>query len=169
MTYTAYAVTETMDERADTFEFHRPRLFGIAYRLLGSHADADDILQEACIRWIGSNPSELRSAEAWLTTIVWRLCIDRLRSAKAERVAYTGHWLPEPLGSAALSPDRTAELASDVSIAFLTVLERLAPEERAAFLLREVFDFEYAEVPRIVRKSPRVIDGTRIRAIWFRL
>lgn len=82
------------------------------------------------------------------------MCIDRLRSAKAERVAYTGHWLPEPLGSVALSPDRTAELASDVSIAFLTVLERLAPEERAGLLLREVFDFEYTEIARIVRKSP---------------
>ena len=153
MTNGAYAVIESMDASADIFKGHRARLFGIAYRMLGSRADAEDILQETYLRWIESKPSELRSTEGWLVTVVTRLCIDRLRSAKTEREAYTGQWLPEPLVSPGpLSPDRTLELASDISIAFLTVLERLAPEERAAFLLHEVFDFDYSEISRIIGK-----------------
>ena len=143
-----------MDESADIFNGYRARLFGIAYRMLGSRVDSEDILQETYLRWIESKPSELRSTEAWLATVVTRLCIDRLRSAKTEREAYTGSWLPEPLVSPGpLSPDLTLELASDISIAFLTVLERLAPEERAAFLLHEVFDFAYAEISRIIGKN----------------
>jgi len=154
MTNRAYAVTEIMDA-PDTFNAHRPRLFGIAYRMLGSRADAEDILQETYIRWIESKPSEVRSTEAWLVTVVTRLCIDRLRSAKTEREAYIGPWLPEPLlSSEPSSPDRAAEFASDISIAFLTILERLAPEERAAFLLHEVFDFEYPEIAQTIGKSP---------------
>jgi RNA polymerase sigma-70 factor, ECF subfamily len=143
-----------MDSLAEIFSAYRPRLFGIAYRMLSSRADAEDILQETYVRWIESKPSELRSTEAWLITVVTRLCIDRLRSAKTEREAYTGAWLPEPLFSPGpLSPDRTVELASDISIAFLTVLERLAPEERAAFLLHEVFDFDYSEIAQIIGKN----------------
>jgi RNA polymerase sigma factor (sigma-70 family) len=150
----AYAVIESMDASADIFTEHRPRLFGIAYRMLGSRADAEDILQETYLRWIELKPAELRSTEAWLATVVTRLCIDRLRSAKTEREAYTGPWLPEPLVSPGpFSPDRTVELASDISIAFLTVLERLAPEERAAFLLHEVFDFDYSEISQIIGKN----------------
>jgi Sigma-70 region 2 len=86
-----------MDSLAEIFSAYRPRLFGIAYRMLSSRADAEDILQETYVRWIESKPSELRSTEAWLITVVTRLCIDRLRSAKTEREAYTGAWLPEPL------------------------------------------------------------------------
>jgi RNA polymerase sigma-70 factor (ECF subfamily) len=144
MTNSAYAVVESMDAAAGIFKGHRARLFGIAYRMLRSRADAEDILQETYLRWIESKPSELRSAEAWLVAVVTRLCIDRLRSAKSEREAYTERWLPEPLVSPGpLSPDRTLEFASDISVAFLTVLERLAPEERAAFLLHEVFDIPH--------------------------
>jgi RNA polymerase sigma-70 factor (ECF subfamily) len=122
--------------------------------MLGSRADAEDVLQETCLRWIESNTSEPRSIEAWLVTVVTRLCIDRLRSAKAEREVYTGPWLPEPLVTPGpLSPDRPLELASDISIAFLIVLERLAPEERAAFLLHEVFDFDYSEISQIIGKN----------------
>jgi RNA polymerase sigma-70 factor, ECF subfamily len=144
-----------MDSLAEIFSAYRRRLFGIAYRMLGSRADAEDILQETYLRWIDSHTSEPRSIEAWLVTVVTRLCIDRLRSAKAEREVYTGLWLPEPLVSREpLSPDRTLELASDLSIAFLLVLERLAPDERAAFLLHEVFDFAYAEIGRILGKTP---------------
>ena len=144
-----------MDSSAEIFSAYRRRLFGIAYRMLGSRADAEDILQETYLRWIDSNTSAPRSIEAWLVTVVTRLCIDRLRSAKAEREVYTGSWLPEPLVSPEpLSPDRTLELASDLSIAFLLVLERLAPDERAAFLLHEVFDFAYAEIGRILGKTP---------------
>jgi RNA polymerase sigma-70 factor (ECF subfamily) len=154
MTNSAYAVIESMDVSGDIFNEHRPRLFGIAYRMLGSRADVEDVLQETYLRWMESNPSELRSVEGWLVTVLTRLCIDRLRSAKTEREAYTGTWLPEPLVTPGpLSPDRTVELASDISIAFLTVLERLAPEERAAFLLHEVFDFDYFEISKIIGKN----------------
>jgi RNA polymerase sigma-70 factor, ECF subfamily len=154
MTNSAYAVIESMDVSGDIFNEHRPRLFGIAYRMLGSRADVEDVLQETYLRWMESNPSALRSVEGWLVTVLTRLCIDRLRSAKTEREAYTGTWLPEPLvTSGPLPPDRTVELASDISIAFLTVLERLAPEERAAFLLHEVFDFDYSEISKIIGKN----------------
>lgn len=129
----------------------RPRMFGLAYRMLGSRADADDVLQDAWLRWQGSERRELRSAEAWLTTVVTRLSIDRLREAKKKREQYTGPWLPEPL-VAEETPDRAVELASDLSVAFLMVLERLAPEERAVFLLREVFDMDYPELARMLGK-----------------
>jgi RNA polymerase sigma-70 factor (ECF subfamily) len=154
MTNRAYAITESMDASDDIFTGHRARLFGIAYRMLGSRADAEDILQETYLRWVESHSSEIVSSEAWLVTVVTRLCIDRLRAAKTEREAYTGPWLPEPLVSARPpSPDRILEVAGDISIAFLTVLERLAPEERAAFLLHEVFDFDYSEISPIVGKN----------------
>jgi RNA polymerase sigma-70 factor, ECF subfamily len=140
--------------RLSEFERHRPRLFGIAYRMLGSRADAEDVLQDAYLRWHRGAPDELRSPEAWLVTIVTRLCIDRLRAVRAEREQYVGPWLPEPLiGDAAPAADAQAELSSSLSIAFLVVLEQLAPDERAAFLLHEVFDTEYAEIAQILGKS----------------
>jgi len=145
----------SMDSLAEIFSAYRRRLFGIAYRMLGSRADAEDILQETYLRWLDSHTSEPRSLEAWLVTVVTRLCIDRLRSAKAEREVYTGLWLPEPLvAPGPLSPERTLEFASDLSIAFLLVLERLAPDERAAFLLHEVFDFDYAGNLTDTRQKP---------------
>jgi RNA polymerase sigma-70 factor, ECF subfamily len=132
----------------------RPRMFGLAYRMLGSRADAEDVLQDAWLRWQGVERRELRSPEAWLTTVVTRLSIDRLREAKKEREHYTGPWLPEPLvGEEPETPEHASELASDVSMAFLMVLERLAPEERAVFLLREVFDADYPEVAQMLGKS----------------
>ncbi len=143
-----------MDNHTATFNSIRPRLYGIAYRMLGSRAEAEDILQDAYLRWHEADNSGLRSAEAWLVTVVTRLCIDRLRSAKLEREAYVGPWLPEPLVSIEPpTPEQLIELASDVSIAFLTVLERLAPEERAAFLLRQVFDFDYPEIAAMLGKT----------------
>lgn len=143
-----------MDSAIDTFNTHRSRLFGIAYRMLGSRAEAEDVLQEAYIRWHQSDTAEVRSPEAWLVTSVTRLCIDHLRAAKTEREAYTGPWLPEPVVSPdPPSPEGIMEMASDVSIAFLAVLERLAPEERSAFLLREVFEFDYTEVAQMLGKS----------------
>jgi len=143
-----------MYEPLETFNAHRSRLLGIAYRMLGSRAAAEDVLQEAYIRWHQSDRAEVRSAEAWLVTSVTRLCIDQLRAAKKEREAYTGPWLPEPVVSREVpSPEGIMETASDVSIAFLAVLELLSPEERSAFLLREVFEFEYAEVAQILGKS----------------
>jgi RNA polymerase sigma-70 factor, ECF subfamily len=143
-----------MQDRSGEFERHRPRLFGIAYRMLSSRADAEDVLQDAYLRWHRGASDELRSPEAWLVTTVTRLCIDRLRAARTEREHYVGPWLPEPLiGEAALAADASAELSSSLSIAFLVVLEQLAPDERAAFLLHEVFDTEYAEIAEILGKS----------------
>ena len=143
-----------MDSRAQTFEQHRARLRGVAYRMLGSRADAEDIVQDAYLRWHRESGEEIRSAEAWLVTTVTRLCIDRLRQARVEREAYVGPWLPEPIVSSAAPPaDAQSELASSLSVAFLVVLERLAPEERAAFLLHEVFDSSYDEIAQILGKS----------------
>jgi RNA polymerase sigma-70 factor, ECF subfamily len=136
------------------FERHRPRLFGIAYRMLGSRSDAEDILQDAYLRWHRGASEELRSPEAWLVTTVTRLCIDRLRAARTQREQYVGPWLPEPLiGDTAPAADARAELSSSLSIAFLVVLEQLEPDERAAFLLHEVFDTDYAEIAEILGKS----------------
>jgi RNA polymerase sigma-70 factor (ECF subfamily) len=144
-----------MNDRASTFEPHRGRLYGIAYRMLGSRADAEDIVQEAYLRWHRAPADEIRSTEAWLVTATTRLCIDRLRAAQTERAAYVGPWLPEPIiGEELAAPaDASTELASSLSVAFLTVLERLAPEERAAFLLHEVFDSDYGEIAQILGKS----------------
>jgi RNA polymerase sigma-70 factor, ECF subfamily len=143
-----------MDDRTTIFQQHTPRLYGIAYRMLGSRADAEDVLQEAYLRWHQANTEAVQTPEAWLVTTVTRLCIDRIRAVRVEREAYTGPWLPEPLISGdEVSPGRRAELASDLSIAFLVVLERLAPDERAAFLLHDVFDCTHAEIARILGRS----------------
>lgn len=143
-----------MNERAQTFEKHRARLSAVAYRMLSSRADAEDTVQDAYLRWHRASPEEIRSPEAWLVTTVTRLCIDRLRQARVERESYVGPWLPEPLVSPmAPPPDAPSELASNLSVAFLVVLERLAPEERAAFLLHEVFESGYDEIAQILGKS----------------
>jgi len=136
-----------------TFTDIRPRLFGIAYRMLGVRADAEDVVQDAWLRWREAEHASLNSAEAWLVTVVTRLAIDRLRSARAEREAYLGAWLPEPIVTLdEHTPETVAELASDLSVAFLYLLERLGPEERAAFLLRQVFDYDYDEVAEMLGK-----------------
>ena len=139
----------------DPFTALRPRLFAIAYRMLGTRADAEDVLQDAWLRWHRRDAQTLQSAEAWLVTVVTRLSIDRLRAAKAEREAYVGWWLPEPLVEPVdeRSPEAAAEFAGELSIAFLWVLERLAPEERAAYLLRQVFDHDYDEIAALLGKS----------------
>jgi RNA polymerase sigma-70 factor (ECF subfamily) len=136
----------------DIFEAHRPRLWGIAYRMLGARAEADDMVQEAWLRWQRAS-GEIRSPEAWLVTATTRLCIDRLRQLRTEREAYVGPWLPEPAVIGAPAVDHAGELASDLSVAFLAVLERLAPEERAAFLLHEMFDSDYGDIAQILGKS----------------
>lgn len=143
-----------MENRADSFQKYRPKLYGIAYRMLGSKADAEDMLQEAYMRWHQADVERVQVPEAWLTTTLTRLCIDRLRSARTEREAYAGPWLPEPLvGPEIEQPERHAELASDLSVAFMVVLERLAPEERAAFLLHEAFDCDYSEIAQILGRN----------------
>ena len=141
-------------DQGKTFESHRGRLWRVAYRMLGSRAEADDVVQEAYLRWHRASPDEIRSPEAWLVTAATRLALDRLRQLRAQREVYVGPWLPEPLVADALpGADAAAELASDLSVAFLTVLERLAPEERAAFLLQEVFDSGYADIAKVLGKS----------------
>jgi RNA polymerase sigma-70 factor (ECF subfamily) len=146
--------TEVTDQdRATVFERYRSRLFGIAYRMLGSVEDAKDLTQETYLRWHQADAAAIRAPEGWLVAVVTRLSIDRLRRAAVERERYVGEWLPEPIATAAPAADRDAELASDLSMAFLVMLERLAPEERAAFLLREVLDVGYDEIARVLEKS----------------
>ena len=130
----------------------RPMLFALAYRMLGSSSEAEDVLQEAWIR-AAKATTAVDNPEAWLTTVVTRLCLDVLGSARVRREAYVGPWLPEPLVSTEEGPEQAAELADSVSLAFLVLLEELSPAERAAFLLREVFRFDYAEVARMLDRS----------------
>ena len=134
----------------DVFIEHRTLLFALAYRMLGSRADAEDVVQDAYLRWQAVRPAEIVSPKAYLTTIVARLALDQLKSARRKRETYMGTWLPEPLVNAA--PER-AELAESLSIAFLHLLESLTPPERAAFLLREVFEAEYSEVAGVLDTS----------------
>lgn len=143
-----------MTSSNEPFEKHRSRLLGIAYRMLGSVAEAEEVVQDAWLRWHQRPAGELDSAQAWLVTVTTRLAIDRLRAAKVQREAYAGIWLPEPLlTDAPATPEQLQERADDVSVAFLKVLERLSPEARAAFLLREVFDVDYADVARMLDKT----------------
>jgi RNA polymerase sigma factor (sigma-70 family) len=143
-----------MTARIEDFERHRSLLFSIAYRMLGSVADAEDVVQEAYLRWREVPEAEVRSPTSYLAAVVTRLSIDRLRSARVRREEYVGPWLPEPLVT-----DRgeegadLVELDESLSMAFLVVLESLNPVERAVFLLREVFDYDYEEIPGIVGKS----------------
>ena len=137
---------------ADTlFQTHRPRLLALSYRLLGSRADAEDVVQDAWLRWAGVDAAGIGDPEAWLVTTTTRLGLDRLRAAARQRVDYVGPWLPEPLHvaldlPAEPAPDQRHALAEDVSLAFLALLEQLGPEERAAFLLKEAFDHDYREI-----------------------
>jgi RNA polymerase sigma-70 factor (ECF subfamily) len=141
-------------DRAAVFEENRRKLWRIAYRMLGSRDEAEDIVQEAWLRWHRTRPEDIRAPQAWLVTTATRLSIDRLRQLRAERELYAGPWLPEPLvDEAAPAADRGTELASELSVALLAVLERLAPEERAAFLLREVFDAGYDDISVVLGKS----------------
>ncbi len=137
-----------------TFDQLRPRLEGIAYRMLGSMAEAEDVVQDAWLRWHGTDRAQIDNAEAWLVSVTTRLAIDQLRAAKTQREHYAGIWLPEPyLSNSPDTPEAIKERADDISVAFMVLLERLTPEARAAFLLREVFDADYAEVADIVGKS----------------
>jgi RNA polymerase sigma-70 factor, ECF subfamily len=138
----------------DLFQTHRPALFAVAYRMLGSATDAEDIVQDAWLRFAGARPADLRSAKAYLTTIVTRLCLDRLKSARATREEYIGPWLPEPVVTGEQpGPERSLAQAESVTLAFMVLLETLSPEERAVFLLREVFDYEYDEIAEMLETS----------------
>ena len=148
--------TDTADpmNRIEDFNQYRSLLFAIAYRMLGSVTDAEDMVQETFLRWQQVSEQNVKSAKAYLTTIVTRLCIDWLRSARVQREQYVGSWLPEPIVTEQSSdPNAIAELADSLTIAFLVLLERLSPLERAVFLLRETFEYDYNEISRIVGKN----------------
>ena len=143
---------------AESFETHRARMFAVAYRMLGSASEAEDVVQDAWLRYSGAiatSKGEVRSSEAFLTTIVTRLCLDRLKSARAAREQYVGPWLPEPLvADERLGPEQSAALAESVSLAFMVLLETLTPEERATFLLREIFEYSYDDIAGILDTTP---------------
>lgn len=142
-----------------TFEEHRAHLLGIAYRMLGAMADAEDVVQEAWLRWRRSGGRDVKDPRAWLSAVVVRLSLDALRRARARRETYVGPWLPEPLlpddmrALSADAPAARAELASDLSLALLHVLERLSPEERAAFILHDAFDSDYRDIAAALDKT----------------
>lgn len=131
------------------FEAQRPLAFSIAYRMLGSAAEAEDIVQEAWLRWRESDPGALESDRAWLTTVVTRLCLDHLKSARVRRETYPGPWLPEPL----VGEERAPPDSESISMAFMLLLESLSPLERAVFLLQQVFDYSHAEIAAIIGTS----------------
>ena len=140
---------------ADSFESHRPKLFAVAYRMLGSASEAEDVVQDAWLRYAAAPRDDVRSPDAYLTTIVTRLCLDRLKSARVAREEYVGPWLPEPLlTDASPGPEQSAALAESVTLAFILLLDTLSPEERATFLLREVFEYEYQEIAAVLDTTP---------------
>jgi RNA polymerase sigma-70 factor (ECF subfamily) len=146
------SMSSNRPHEGDPLAPHRGRLLGLAYRMLGSRSDAEDIVQDAYLRLAGAK--DVRNPEAFLVTVVTRLCLDRLKSARAQRETYVGPWLPEPVFDAeGLSPDAATELADDLSFALLLALDRLSPLERAAFLLHDVFDLQFSEVARMIDRT----------------
>ncbi|MBZ0279218.1 MAG: RNA polymerase sigma-70 factor [Anaerolineae bacterium] len=144
------------DVDTERFEAYRPLMFSIAYRMLGTITDAEDMVQKAYLRYQGAKPEEIVSHKAFLSTVVTRLCLNHLDLAQTQRESYVGPWLPEPAMTASderFAPAQRTELHESLSLAFLTLLEQLTPLERAVFLLREVFDYEYAEIATIVSKE----------------
>jgi RNA polymerase sigma-70 factor (ECF subfamily) len=146
------SMSSNKPHEGDPMAPYRGRLLGLAYRMLGSRSDAEDVVQDAYLRFAGAR--EVQNPEAFLVTVVTRLCLDRLRSAKAQREIYVGPWLPEPVVDAeGLSPDAATEFADDLSFALLLALDRLSPLERAAFLLHDVFDIQFAEVAQMIDRT----------------
>lgn len=144
----------------EVFEAERSRLTGLAYRMLGTLSDAEDVVQQAWLRWSSTDASEIANPAAWLTTVVSRLAIDRLRQQQRRREDYVGPWLPEPLAtpaagpSSAADPAQAAELADSVTFGFLVLLDRLSPIERAVFVLSEVFGEPHTAIAEVIGKSP---------------
>jgi RNA polymerase sigma-70 factor, ECF subfamily len=136
----------------DWFEHERPRLVGLAYRMLGTVADAEDVVQDAWLRWRTLRPGEVDRPEAWLTTVTTRIALDHLRAARRRREAYVGPWLPEPLVAEA-GPAEAAELAESLRFGFLAILDQLQPVERAVFLLADVFAVPFADIAVTIGKS----------------
>lgn len=149
---------------AEDFEAHRRYLGAVAYRMLGSVADAQDAVQDAWLRWSEADRSDVAKPRAYLTTIVTRLCYDRLGSARARREAYYGEWLPEPLVDDAPGPQERAELGEEVSLAMMAVLERLSPAERAAFVLHDVFEVGFPQIATTLDRSEAAVRQLASRA-----
>ena len=152
----------------EELERYRPKLVGIAYRMLGEVGRAEDVVQEAYLRLHRQSAVEgerIESPEAYLVTLVTRLSIDELRSARAQREVYVGEWLPEPLvADQSADPAREVEIADSLSLSFVVVLETLSPEQRAVFLLRDVFDYPYERIAEILDKQPAAV---RQIALWL--
>ncbi|KLI97201.1 RNA polymerase sigma factor SigJ [Luteimonas sp. FCS-9] len=160
---------------ADRFEAARPMLLGLAYRVLGVRADAEDAVQDTFLRWQAADRDAIDNADAWLTTVCTRRCLDMLSAADRARVDYVGPWLPEPVPTGALGmPDQAVELAGSLTTAFLLALQRLTPKERAAYLLYDIFDRPYPEVAdtlglqapacrQLVARARRHIGDARVR------
>ncbi|GAB2579929.1 RNA polymerase sigma-70 factor [Streptomyces capparidis] len=157
------ARVEAADGATEVFVAHRNLLFTVAYEILGSAADAEDVLQETWLRWMAVDPATVRKERAYLVQIVTRQALDRMRALGRRKEAYVGPWLPEPLLTA---PDvaEDVELADSMSMAMLLVLETLTPVERAVFVLREVFDLTYGEIAEAVGKSPAAVRQLAYRA-----
>lgn len=136
------------DDQVRAFESERAGLVGLAYRLTGSRSEAEDVAQDAWLRWRKVDPETIEDRHAYLSTVVTRLCLDRMKSAKARREIYIGPWLPEPLVDETFEVGAAGEVAADLSMALMLALERLSPLERAAFILHDVFDLDFAEVAR---------------------
>ncbi|MFB7917297.1 RNA polymerase sigma-70 factor [Streptomyces sp. NPDC056061] len=151
----------TADTAADVFESHRSVLTGVAYRMLGRIVDAEDVVQEAWLRWSSASREDVREPRAYLVRVTTRLALDRLRQVRSQREAYVGPWLPEPLvtdfGPAVPDTAERAVLADTVSVAVLVVLESLSPLERAVFVLREAFGFPYAEIAATLDRSEAAV------------
>src|SRR5687767_13238281 len=139
---------------AATFEPHRRRLLGLAYRMLGSMAEAEDAVQEAYLRWHATDRASVAEPRAFLMTTTTRICLDVLKSARARREEYVGPWLPDPVtDTASLAPDAQTELAEDLSVALLLAIDRLSPLERAAFLLHDVFDYSFTQIANALGRN----------------
>jgi RNA polymerase sigma-70 factor (ECF subfamily) len=151
----------TLDTSAATFEGERKRLTMLAYRMLGRMSEAEDAVQDAYLRWQAADQAEIRVAAAWLTTTTVRLCLDRMRKAKASREVYVGPWLPEPVltpeGGEREMASEPESFAQDLSMGLMLVLERLGPEERAAFILREAFDSSYTDIASALGKNEAAV------------
>jgi RNA polymerase sigma-70 factor (ECF subfamily) len=147
----------------EAFEAHRPLLVSVAYRMLGSLAEAEDVVQEAWLRWDRTDQGEIEDARAFLVRVTTRLAIDRLRRLKARREAYVGPWLPEPILTEG-DASEGVELAESVSLALLVVLETLSPLERAVFVLREAFGYSYAEIGEIIARNEATVRQLARRA-----
>jgi RNA polymerase sigma-70 factor (ECF subfamily) len=152
-----------MNTVQDVFTELRPLLFSIAYRMLGSVADAEDVVQESFLRYHQVD-TDVESPKAFLSAVTTRLCIDHLRSARVRRESYVGQWLPEPLLTSDADPAQGVSDAESLSMAFLLVLERLSPVERAVFLLHDVFDYDFREIAEIVERSPDNCRQIAVRA-----